>query len=699
MPFPLGGDFSRTVQSAFKVLKADKRICRHENGTSICDLGHKLKFPGTCLSQPIGTFNSTDATFQPTFPVCTSDYESEGFNPGLIFSSAPIEGAGTVYSRSFSVTHDQPLFQLLKSVLGEHLVFSLQREVDLTINFAQVGSSFTRTIVSQAVGSTYDTFLKVGQFNPGTLPYQEGIFSDLYVYDVASSLTTYSRLAFHLLEITTPAIEQEGPITFNRNLVQTDYYTTISGEVDICAGDEAPPVISYVQPVASGTVLRPTNQIVEFTLSDSPGGVDLSKLFVRVNSTTSGTLQLVSAGADVSGGRVSITGDSSSYRVRYTPNFTWLNNDKVVVTISGADLPPTVGGNPFYCGAAGVNYFTGDITFKVQTPSNMGASITAIGDVAAPYIVSATPVSGTLNNDVFSPVVIVLADDLTGIDLSTMTIVVDSEAIVIDGLATSSEVSITGLPSSYTITYNKSTAFEYGSVVEVEIYVGDRAKPSSNVLSTSYTFSCIGDGTLRIENFYPEVGTTVNPETIDIEVDVLDDTFGIDEDQSFLVVDGQIVNATVTPVTSGIHFRYHPPNDFAFERPIVVKVHGVNDNPSAPVVKESIYTLYYGQRILLHNGGPYGYGQQVDVFVHARNVERLHKDLSTGYLFTARTQPRADIGAYVEAITPYSDIDASLTAQGPEHRYGRTVTVTFYAEDFEGHALGPYTYTYTIEEE
>lgn len=696
MPFPQGGDFPRDVDNSFKVLKSDRRICQNDNGSNVCDAGHKLKFPGTCFNQPTGAFNSTDATFQPTFTVCTSDYTSTGFNPGVVFIVPEVDGSGTVFGRDFELIQDQPLFQLLSAVSSELPVPMLLATVEGAIIASIVEAIYTGTIAEQSVDREYTSFYRMLQLNPGVIPHLPGVYSDLFVYDVVASVAEYAKAAYFALEATTSRIQQEDEIVFNRNIVQR--VATVSGSESICKGDEAPPYITYIDPVASGTVLRPTNQIVDFTLSDAPGGVDISGLYVSLNSVTSGTLQLVSAGADVTGGRVSITGDSSSYRVRYIPNFTWNYNDRVVVTISGVDLAPILGGNPFYCGAAGVNLFYGDITFKVQTPDNLGASISAIGDTAAPHIVSHSPASGTVGNDVFSPVVIVLADDLTGIELSTLTIVVDSVTIVFEGLATSSEVSITGLPSQYTITHNRTNAFTYGSSVVVSIYAEDKATPSPNVLNTSYSFSFIDDGTLRIVNFTPAVGTTVNPDAIDIEVDVIDDTYDVDDAQSFLVINGTIVAANITPITSGIHFNYHPPNDFAYDRPIVVKVHGVNGNILAPVVKESIYTLYYGQKILLHNGGPYKHDEQVDVFVHARNVERLHKDLSTGYFFTSYTQPRSDIGAYVEAITPYTDMHASLTPQGPAHRYGQTITVTFYVEDYGGHALGPYTYTYTIEE-
>jgi hypothetical protein len=613
-------------------------------------------------------------------------------------SSAAPEGGGIVYGRSHGLTRDHDLYQLSQAIQRAHSIYKFSDTVEGGAVFACLASVYGGSIFSQSVPTEDVSIFKIAQFNPGVIPHLPGITSELFEYDVVASYKTYNKLTIHMLEVLSAAIKQSGDIDFDRNLIQTDYYTTIAGEVDICKGDEAPPIITYISPVASGTVLRPVNQDIEFRLSDTPGGVSLSSLKVYLTSTTSGTLQLLNAGVDQTGGKMSVTGDPSSYLIRYTPGFNWQYNDRVVVTISGSDRPPTIAGNPFYCGSAGVNYFTGDITFKVHTPSDMGASLTVVGDVSPPYIASASPASGTVGNSVFAPVVIVLADDLTGIRLSTLTVVVEDTVIINEGVGIEG-VSITGSPTSYTITYTPEDSFEYGSTVDVSVYAEDRAT-SPNIFSTSYSFSCIGDGGLRIENFLPAVGTTLNPSTFDIEVDLFDDTYGIDEDQSFLVINGQIVDATLTPVTSGIHFNYHPPNDFAYDRPIVVKVHGVNQDLVAPIVKEQAYTLYYGQRILVHHGGDkFKHDETIEVFVHARSIERMHKDLSTGYLFTSYTQPQSNIGAYIEAITPYVDLPSSIQAQGPVHRYGQTVTVSFYVEDYEGHALGPYVYTYTIEEE
>jgi len=697
MVLPQGGDFPRNVQSLFKVLQADQRICVHDNGTNVCGLGHKLKFPGTCFNQAIGTFNSTSPSFQPAFPICTTDYLSSGFHPALIFSSGAKEGDGVVVSKTAGASRTTPLYAISHLVVRQHPIYKTLLNL--------LGGIFVGAVPGSITGSTFyytaETFAfstyMLAQFNPGALPHLPGTYSDLYVYDVVGSYTYYNKLVIEFLTTLGAVLRQVAPIESFQHLIGTDRHTTISGEVDLCAGDETPPAITYLDPPASGTTLRPPNQIVHFTLSDPIGGINLSSLNVKLSSQTTGNINLILGGVDQTSGRILILGDPSSYQIRYLPSFTWQANDTVVTTISGMDMPPLLGGNPFFCGTPGVNTFIGDIRFKVRNVGDLGASITSLPDLSPPYIANFNPAADSTDNSVFTPVVIQVADALAGVRLGSLTVVVDGRVIVLDGVP-NPETTIDGFPNLLTITYNKTQAFEYGSTVLVSVFAEDRA-PTPNSSFTEYSFSCIDVGALRIENFIPPIGTSINLHDVDIEVDIVDDTYGVNPAESFLVVNGAIVSGTVTTITSGIHFQYHPPNDFAFNAPIVVKVHGANNNTEAMAVREDIYTLYYGNRILYHRGGKtYKHDQQVEVFVRARNIEQLRRDLTTRYFFTTYSQPYSDFGAYLEAINPSSNLGATISGVGPEHHYGKTMTVMIYVKDLDGHALGPYHFSYTIEQ-
>lgn len=700
MPLPLGGDFSRSVDRVFNIVKADRRICQHDNGTDVCDKGHKLLFPGTCFNQVTGTFNSTDEVFQISFPICTIDYVSSGFNSGLLFAKDIVSTNSFIESVPSGASMAGNILQVTSTLqaVRDSYNFSISKQGAGIIS--GLSSQITAATFFQAVPGSVTSFWRMAQFNPGVLPHLPHVFSDLFVYDVYRSYTHINRLVVHMIEALAARFHSTGPKEIYKNIIQTDYYSTISGSVDPCVGDGEPPFITLYNPTISGSEVRPTNQIVDFSLTDAVGGVDISTVYVDLASTTTtGTISLVAAGADQTGGNINITGDPSSYRFTYTHPSPWEYNDTVVVSISGSDLPPIVGGNPFFCGPAAVNTFIGDIPFQVLNLYDLAAEITVIGDVGPPYLVGSSPASGTVGNSVFTSVTTTVTDDLTGVNLSSLYMNIDGTFLVQAGVPTSDETKITGTSQAYTITYTPSVAFSYGVPAVVQVSAEDRVEnPSPNIFSAEYSFTFIEDSTLIIENFEPGVGTHHNLDQVDIVVDIRDDTYGVNEDQSFFVINSTIVSGTRTPLASGIQMRYHPPNDFSYDVPIRVTVHGTNNNTIAPVVKESFFTLFFGSRLLFFNDSPYVHGDSVDVFVRARNIELLHKDLSTGYFFTAYTQPTEDMGASIFAINPQKDLSASMVVIAPEHRYGELMTVEFTIEDFNGHILGPFTFTYTIED-
>lgn len=588
--------------------------------------------------------------------------------------------------------------QSLSGIISVHVLHHFDIVSVGTLPLYIVSNQYVFTGNAFGVPQSASSFWRMAQFNPGALPHWYGVFSDLYVYDVFSSYLPYGRRAIHDIDADTSAIFSTDIEASTHNLVSTSYYTTISGEVDECLGDGEPPFITLFSPTTSGIHLRPQNQIIDFSLSDAVGGVDLSTISVSLDSpSTSGVITLIQNGIDQTGGNVSVVGDATSYRFTYTPPFLWDYNEFVLVTISGSDLPPTFGGNPFFCEGNTVNTFTGDIPFQVLNYEEFPAQITALPDTAPPYINQLFPASGTVGNSVFTSVSLDITDALTGVDLSSVVVSVNSIPIINNGIPTSSETTILGNTTTYTVTHDPTTSFGYGSTVVVGVSSQDRAFPTPNQMSTSYSFDCIADSTLVISNFEPAAGTHIDPEGLDVVVDITDATHGVDTNQTFFVINGTIISGTQTGITDGVRLTYHPPNDFAYTEPMQVTVHGVNSDLVAPVIKEQFYSLYYGYRLLLPNTEHYAHSKNIDVFVRARNTEQLHKDLATGYFFTTYTQPQADMAASIVAINPQRDLPATLIAQGPEHRYGETVTVEFSVEDLDGRLLGPYTFTYTIE--
>lgn len=495
---------------------------------------------------------------------------------------------------------------LSSTLVGSYLAFQAQSSVVRTYNINRVVGTIaslallykvpgTRDFSGNVVGvpSTVSSFWRMVQFDSGRLPRFEDIFSDLFVYDVVSAWNYINRVSIEALDATTPSIFSVGILGSFKNVVSTDYYTTISGEVDPCIGDNTPPYITLHSPSVSGSHLRPRTQIVDFSLTDAVGGVDISTVSVNVTSnSTSGTINIVQNGIDQTGGYVSIAGTITTYRFIYAPPFEWDYNERVLVSISGSDLPPTVDGNPFYCGVPSINTFIGDIPFQVLDFRELSAEITVVGDTEPPFISSTFPVSGTLNNSVFTDVSFVLEDALAGVDISSVDVTVAGAPIISAGVPVTDEATIVGTTTSYTVSYDPLGSFNYGSNVVVEIVAKDRAKPTANTLSTSFSFSCIDDSSLVISNFQPAVGTHTNPENLDVMVDVTDATYGVDSDQTFLVVNGTIVSGTRVAITDGYRITYHPQMILLLMNLCVLRFMGPITIPW-PLLLKSRFTLYF----------------------------------------------------------------------------------------------------------
>ena len=141
---------------------------------------------------------------------------------------------------------------------------------------------------------------------------------------------------------------------------------------------------------------------------------------------------------------------------------------------------------------------------------------------------------------------------------------------------------------------------------------------------------------------------------------------------------------------------YHPSNDFNYDGTIDVLISGSNANTVAPVYYDRTYRLYYGYNIKNFDA-EFSAGTNIPVSVTANNVDRNINTLHYSFYFTTIDKSSKNLSASITGIAPWEDITASISPQAPVHRYGESVTIEIYVEDFDGNALGPYTFTYTVE--
>jgi hypothetical protein len=161
------------------------------------------------------------------------------------------------------------------------------------------------------------------------------------------------------------------------------------------------------------------------------------------------------------------------------------------------------------------------------------------------------------------------------------------------------------------------------------------------------------------------------------------------------LLDGCVLGATLSGIV-GYDVSVHPSNDFCFGEPVHTSICGINKNDVAPVIRNEVFTLYYGYR-LLENKYEMRHGERVSVFARAVNTELLRNTLSETYSFTVGQAPYSDMPARLVAKVPWADLPASVLVHAPTHSYGELIEVEFYIEDKAGNALGPYVFHYTIE--
>jgi hypothetical protein len=827
-----------TAQGTITIIRLDPAICVHDNGTNICDRGHKLQTPGICVSQSIGTFNSTDDAFQPDFPICVSDYENS---------------SGSIYNQF-------------------HLPISIQQSSNL-LSFGGVLDSFNEILISDIISkdewiivksltkSPFDCSISVwsdsvlGGYNEISTPDEifgeaqiitpdsgwvirdEDVTSEFFQLDIFGQ---FSQLASHYLfpKLETDINIHKSPIVtgaFNEVLSNIKSNVTNPGlddeelplvnPTEICVGDSVPPFLDNIFP-PSGTVLRPENENISFNIKDSIGGVDLSSIEIIISGsqTTQTGGPLVVTGGVEQVPEASLTGSISDYSFLYNPPSDWSSNETVTVTVSGNDLLPTVSGNDFTCTDGSRNAFLVEYSYKIRNFSDMSVSITAIADDSPPYLQDISPIPFMGSSSAFDNIIFHIKDDLSGVDLNSLSIYINSVAVVFEGEVLDSNAIIAGDKKNYLFTYNNSSGFSFGNRVFVRVVANDLYTISPNYLDYTYYYDVIEDSSLIIDNFYPPIGITDDPDQVDISVDIYDSIYDTNDNNLYLSINGTAVSSTLSPIygnreltttisgltsisgttlqdsylssvtitgtsitgdlivgggillgsgyqgtisdfpppfdltssaslISGIFFEgnvvsgtvdsvlipgtnwdgnstnstisgvevssfyatdttssgtvisgtigetlsYHPPNDFNYGSPINVLVHGENLSSLAPTTKEKVYQLLHGYNVKVFDKN-FIHGQRVNVFGATKNNVSFTNELNFGYYFTTIQQQSSDCSASITGIAGYEDISAQISPQAPVHRYGETITIELTVSDKEGNTLGPYTFSYTIEQ-
>lgn len=470
-----------------------------------------------------------------------------------------------------------------------------------------------------------------------------------------------------------------------RNVFGEEYVVQILDDTDFPVSITAVPdtAAPYLTNVSPGQYTRgnSTSPTIMFDVVDDAAGVDINTLNVWVNSV------LIIDGGDSQTNEASLQLLEYGYRITYTSSVGYEYDSQVPVRVVAYDNNTNPGPN-----LADISYFfntVGDSTLIIENfdPEPYSSYLAGKKDICVDvydesfgvqdtyFLINGVQQNGSRTEiygvtdltTTVSGLTTISGATYSGIDISN----VDISGAVVSGSSVVSGTILGGYASSGEV-YNLPIPYDNLSV--------------STLVSGTFSSGSLLSGTV-LDTLVS--GTNWNGSYSDASL------YGVT--LSGVTCTGNTTETTISGVI-GYTLCYHPDNDFAYEGTISVVVFGVNNNSSAPVVKNELYRLYYGYKVL-KNRYEAERGGEVSIFARALNTEKILNSLSTIYEVSIYKQPVFDMGARINAIRPWEDLLAQIDITSPTHSYGETITVEFYVEDKEGHIFGPHTFTYTIEDE
>lgn len=252
------------------------------------------------------------------------------------------------------------------------------------------------------------------------------------------------------------------------NCLETATYSFTCGT----PGSPTPTLIPTIAPSPTPLMdLQPPYPSDQVPAPDATGVPITTTIFVRINDALTG-VDASSIAMLVNGlpATLVLTGDPEplSYQVLYEPPVPFPCGQAVSVTLAAADLnePPNV-----------MTPYSYSFTCEACSPTPTPAP-----DSEPPYITEQNPAPEATNVPLDTAVSFHVLDDGTGVDVSSLSMLVNNQAVTPE---------ISGEPSDYLVVYSPSQPFTSGEVVSVLIEVSDHANPPNVMPPVSYNFTCI----------------------------------------------------------------------------------------------------------------------------------------------------------------------------------------------------------------
>ena len=476
---------------------------------------------------------------------------------------------------------------------------------------------------------------------------------------------------------------------------------TISGSDNVNQVDLSPPFFAQLDP-ASGTrnVSETTN--LEFHIQDISSALDPGTINVFVDG-----LQIVTASTTITGTAFPVAfktinaPNDIEYLFQPAPG-TLAPGSTVTVTGTFADL------------AAVSNLGVGSYEFTIVGSGSLEATISGAPDLTPPVITPTEPVDAATEVSANSDILFSLTDDASGVDPSTVKLLLNGATKIQNDTATDGTFSrVSNTSNGFDYTYNPTGQFTFGETVTGTIQATDLDGNSS---SLTYDFRVTSSDSLEIENFFLGLDQSVLVTTGTIaSVCVTDLIFGVASGTTTMTVNGSVPSGLVTTF-SGTAVSGTEPAKMIFEVPLeplidfrddlVFLVHAENDFPgSFPVIKEQQFTLRPGYDVKWPNktiesgGGPetvFPYITNIQVLADVKNFAKNFGEASAFFRLVTESQHKADLGASITSNILTADLSAVVTSINPFFEYGKTMILEIVADDLEGNQFR-LTHTFVIE--
>jgi len=465
------------------------------------------------------------------------------------------------------------------------------------------------------------------------------------------------------------------------------------------------PDILNIIPLSGSSFNNPQTN-VSFDIRDSEGSNVVSGSFsVAVNN-----LLLVSGGVTVcppGSGSVTYSRITNSlYQFVFNPSSNFLQQNNPVVVSGRVQDDETI---------ANVTNFTYD--FNVWHIDGLAAMISGSPDIQSPYLKNLNPSIAQTQILPSANINLSITDDHTGLEPSSVTILVNSIPAVLSGTAVNTDyvTSISNIDSGNGRQYiiNPVNNFSYNSAVTVQVSGSDRFSIAPNYLNQTYTFftqsntHLLASGLqLNINGTYTDLNILnslpISTTGTDFRITYLNLLgLGVNPSGSYVSCNGQTISgASFVPVSGNniydVYFSMTP--DFLTDCDLQFHLEQTTLISGAIVFNDYTTELLWGAQYCFDSDTNFTYSTDISVITQACDTAFNPTQSSLSYRFLTNQSPSNNLSAEIIGLEDiHQNLISNIISNNPFFEYGKTMTLNIEAEDFAGNKL-EYTWSFIIEQ-